>query len=115
MSLIIKDPVGRRKLKRRSIFNIEICDAGVEQVYSIGDLVEEIGYDFGRGSGIVVGFAKEVPHWWRGAYRMGTIHVLWCGSDGDLEMPGGRSTELIWAMPNKIKKMTKTSKEKQNE
>jgi hypothetical protein len=37
---------------------------------------------------------------------MGTINVLWCGSDGDLEMPAGRSTELTWAMPSKIKKLT---------
>ena len=96
MSLIIKRPLGQRKLNRR----LEFKD------FAVGDLVEEVGYDFGRGSGIVVGFAKETPHWWRGAYRMGTINVLWCGSDGDLGMPAGRSTELTWAMPSKIKKLT---------
>jgi len=90
--------LARRKLNRR----LEFKD------FAVGDLVEEVGYDFGRGSGIVLGFAKETPHWWRGAYRMGTIHVLWCGSD--LETPPGRSTELTWAMPSKIKKLTREAK-----
>jgi hypothetical protein len=75
--------------------------------FAVGDLVEEVGYDLGRGAGVVIGFTKEVPHWWRGAYRMGTIHVLWCGSDIDPETPLalGRNTELTWAMANKIRKI----------
>lgn len=104
MSLIIKDPVGRlprTRGQRKINSRLEFKD------FAVGDLVEEVGYDFGRGSGIVVGFAKETPHWWRGAYRMGTVKVLWCGSDGDLEMPDGRQTELTWAMPSKIKRMTR--------
>jgi len=77
--------------------------------FAVGDLVEEVGYDLGRGAGVVVGFAKEVPHWWRGAYRMGTIHVLWCGSDIDPEMPLalGRNTELTWALEKKIRKISR--------